>query len=177
MGLDKRKRCAIGLGVLAIGALFADRVIFIPGPSSASAGEIPFDVEPDDPVDLEQLKALATSLASVCTEDSQHRMDASLPQMSMDPFESPWAVVNENSGSRVQSTTSTPDKQLALTLPELSAVVSVGGKGYAVLDGKPLALGASRDGYTLTELTDQAATISIRGSVFTIPLRHDKSSP
>jgi hypothetical protein len=177
MGLDKRKRCAIGLGVLAIGALLADRVFIIPGPSSASAGEIPVDFESDDPVELEQLKALATSLANVCTEDSRIRMDTSRSHMSMDPFESPWAVVNEDSGTSQQSTTGAPDRQSALTLPELSAVVSVGGKGYAVLNGKPLALGASRDGYTLTELTDQAATITIRGSVFTIPLRHDNSSP
>jgi hypothetical protein len=177
MGLDKRKRYAIGLGVLAIGALFADRVFFIPGPSSASAGEIPVDFESDDSVDLEQLEALATSLASVCTDDSQLRIDASQPPMSMNPFESPWAGSNEDSGAPVRSTAAAPDSQPALTLPELSAVVSVGGNGYAVLDGKPLAVGASRNGYTLTELTDQAATITIRGSVFTIPLRHDNSSP
>ncbi len=177
MGLDKRKRCAIGLGVLAIGALVADRVLLLPGPASASAGEIPLDAIAGEPVDLDDLKALASNLADVCIQEPPTHMEASRTQPPLDPFESPWLTVTKTGSDALQNPDTPSVNQPMIELPILSAVVSAGEQGYAVLDGKPLAVGASRNGYTLTALTDQAATISINGSVFTLPLRNINSSP
>jgi len=177
MGLDKRKRCAIGLGLLAIGALAADRVFILPGPASASAEEIPLETNAGEPVDLEQLEALASNLANTCKQEAPVRLNSSYSQSTADPFEAPWHAMTVTDAA----VHPTPDTQSAsqpiVKLPVLSAVVSVGGRGYAVLNGKPLAVGGSRNGYTLTELTDLAATISIQGSVYTLPLRPNNSSP
>ncbi len=177
MGLDKRKRCAIGLGVLAIGALVADRVFILPGPSSASAGEIPLDVSAVETVDLIQLKALASNLAGVCEQEISPLLEVSSAPAVLDPFESPWSTATDSDSNTLEISDTPSGDQFNVVLPVLSAVVSAGEQGYAVLDGKPLAVGASRNGYTLTELTDQTATISVNGSVFTLLLRKNNSSP
>ena len=177
MGLDKRKRCVIGLGVIALGALVADRVLVLPGPSSASAAAIASDADNGEAVDLGQVKALASDLAHVCGTEAPARAAAAGPLSSLDPFESPWTAVEDVSSKPQGSTQAVSDAPAGPVLPELSGVVSVRGHGYAILDGKPLSVGGSRDGYTLTELTDQTATISIRGAIYTLSLRKNNSSP
>lgn len=127
-------------------------------------------------VSTDDLVALASKLQSVCDAAPAWGAATTSVRSSRDPFDSPWkvveaAVVTGNALQRPEPTPSAP------ALPELTAVVSAGGRGYAVLDGKPLGVGASRDGYTLVNLTAGSATISVDGSLITLPLREQKIVP
>jgi len=169
MGLNKRQRWAIGSAVLAVAALAADRMALIPGPSSASADSALAEGDAPRVVTTDDLVALASKLQGVC-EAAPAWGAAGVLRSSRDPFESPWKAVE------VFAQTDTPEAGVRAptpvrALPELTAIVSTVGRGYAVLDGRPLSVGASRDGYTLIELTAESATIEADGSVYTLALR------
>ena len=175
MGMNKRQRWAIGSAVVAVGALVADQLDLIPGPASASAAalaesELPRIVTTDD------LVALASKLQDVCEAAPAWGAASMAGRSARDPFESPWKVI-EAAASTGNDPAPAETPSSVRVLPDLTAIVSAGGRGYAVLDGKPLGLGASRDGYTLVDLTAEAATISVDGAVFTLPLRDRKIVP
>lgn len=126
----------------------------------------------------DELVALATRLQGECGAQPRRAPagDDSLTQL--DPFESPWKIVEASFESeKTSGEVDAPTVDTRPRLPLLTSIVSAGGQGYAVLDGKPLSVGASRDGYTLIELTDQAATVSVNGAIFTLPLHDKKNSP
>jgi hypothetical protein len=175
MGLDKRQRWAIGAGVLAVGALFADRFVFLPGPATATAAALE-GVDMPRIVTPEQLVGLATRLQGVC-DIATARPSGGAGSVSMnDPFASPWAVPEEEA-SPVEEPEVAAAPLPGPPLPVLTSIVQAGGRGYAVLDGRPLGVGGTRDGYTLVELTDGAATVSMGGSLHTLPLHTKKNSP
>lgn len=169
MGLNKRQRWAIGTALLAVGVLVADQMSLLPGPASASAAAL---ADQDAPriVTANELVALATKLQSVCEAAPAWSATISSVRSARDPFESPWRAVEEAVQPEIpgEEPVAIPTAQ---SLPELTAIVTTGGRGYAVLNGKPLSVGSSRDGYTLIELTADSATISVHGAVFTLELR------
>jgi len=171
MGFTKRQRTAVGIGVLAIGALVADRLVLLPGPAGASAAVLSGDGAEATIVDMKALSGLAEKLLGVCTSNSGVNVAVTSTEPVPDPFASPWAKATASLAAADEATGTTTKVVTPTALPALTAIVSANGRGYGVLDGQPLSVGASRNGYTLIELTDQAARIMIDGEVHTLPLR------
>lgn len=158
--------------MLAIAALGADRMFLLPGPSSASAGLLSDKEGEASVVDIHALGTLAERLVGLCMSDDPPIRLSAGESDTPDPFLSPWV------SSHADTAAANPKQLVAQSspraddaLPELTGIVSANGRGYGVLDGKPLRIGASRDGYTLLELSNQSAKIMKDGSIHTLPLR------
>ncbi|KAA0216472.1 MAG: hypothetical protein DYG94_04810 [Leptolyngbya sp. PLA3] len=170
MGMSKRQKGSLVILVLGLGALGVDRLVLIPGPAMASAGA---DMLESLPVlDLPKVSALAEKLLAT-SEPSANLLAGVSPEqpICLDAFASllpkevelPAMLDAGIEPARVQA-------RPASRTPTLSAIVLTESGGYAVLNGRPVGLGASRDGFTLKSLSARTATIEMDGVSLTLSL-------
>lgn len=173
MGMSKRQKGSLAILALGVGALAVDRLVVLPGPASAAAGEALLESMPA--LDLKKVSGLAERLLAT-SEPSANPLAGVIDQpICLDAFASllpkevtfPVAFEQQIETARVEARPTS-------RTPTLSAIVLTESGGYAVLNGRPVGLGASRDGFTLTELSARTATISMDGVRVTLSLSGER---
>lgn len=174
MGMSKRQKGSLVVLALGLGAVAVDRLVILPGPATASASSALFESLPE--IDLQKVSGLAEKLlaASEPSAGPLRGLSADEP-ICLDAFASlipkdvslPVALEEAVVQSR-------PDTRPASRTPTLSAIVLTESGGYAVLNGRPVGLGASRDGFTLKGLSARTATIDMDGVRVTLSLSGER---
>ncbi len=174
MGMSKRQKGSLVILALGLGALTVDRLVVLPGPSTAAASESLLESLPA--LDLQKVSGLAEKLLAT-SEPSANPLaglDAEQP-ICLDAFASllPKDVALPAMLEQAVETAQSEAKPVTRT-PALSAIVLTESGGYAVLNGRPVGLGASRDGFTLTQLSARTATIDMEGVQVTLSLSGER---
>lgn len=177
MGMSKRNKACVSILALGLGALAMDRLVVLPGPASASASDGLGDALPQ--VDLKAVSKLADSLLSSSQSiDSPLASPVSADAMARDAFADWKRVAEVVALAEEQPAARTPEPARPVqALPTLTAIVLTETGGYAVLNGKPLGVGASREGFTLVGVTAQSATVDMDGVKVTLLLAGERGSP
>jgi hypothetical protein len=162
MKLSKERKIFIGLLVLAGGGALADRVFVgsdLSTPQSVYAGDpeteatpvasgvsfTPFEISNDTPLLADRLAAAARA----------HRVGSDNIQDAFAPSET-W--ISRQPTSTRNTSLSREDTIAQFTSShKLMAVITNGGSDYAVIDGHPLAVGQSVDGFRLISLKERSA--------------------
>ena len=163
MKLSKERKIFIGLLALAGGGALADRVFVgsdLSTPQSAYAGDTetgatpvaagisftPFEISDDTPLLADRLAAAARS-RRVGSDNIQDAFAASESWISRQPAPTTASPSPSREDTIAQFTSS----------HKLMAVITNGGRDYAVIDGHPLAVGQSVDGFRLVSLKQRSA--------------------
>jgi len=175
MGMSNRQKGSLVILAMGVAAVAVDRLVILPGPASAAAEAALGQVAPE--IDLEAIDRLSRQLLEQSAPGESILLTRSSEQIELvDAFASlfPEAQSESEPGQpKAESEAAEqPQRTRAAPMPVLSAIVLTGSGGYAVLDGHPLGVGATRDGWTLRRLTGQTATIERDGVIYTLSL-HD----
>lgn len=176
MGMTRRQKGFVGVAVLGVAAVGVDRLVLLPGPASASAASVMETVR--EHLDLSKLEARATQLVKATIEaevlDAMKQGDPSFDAFNPEAMKQLQAAL---AGERVAAPVAVEakaggprDEPRTQRVPALTAVVSRGSGGIAVLDGKTLSVGETRDGMTLVGVTARSATVRIGGREYTLSL-------
>lgn len=181
MGMSKRQKGSLVVLVLGLGSLMVDRLVILPGPATASADSALLEELPD--LDLRKVTGLAEKLLATSEPSTNPLVGLHTDRgMCLDAFAELLPKGVELPGVMEQASVPARAEVRGVSrLPTLSAIVLTESGGYAVLNGRPVGLGASREGYTLTHLSARTATIEMEGVRVTLSLsgeRHvDEVSP
>lgn len=176
--MNKRQTWFVGAALIGLVAVGLDRVFVLPGPATASAAAAIESVSAS--LDLSSLEARASSMLLRASGGHGHALLASVEgeANAFDPAglrmvieESLKAASDDAADAEVSLPVVRASR--AARLPVLSAVVASGAReGIAVLDGRALSVGQTRDGITLVSVTARTATVRIDGveHVLSLPL-------
>lgn len=177
MGMSKRNKVCVSVLALGLGVLALDRFVILPGPASASASDGLNVALPE--VDLKAVSHLADSLLSGSQPvDSPLARQLASGITPRDAF-ADWERIDDVPAIGEEQAVSAPaaPARAARAMPTLTAIVLTETGGYAVLNGKPLGVGASREGFTLVGVTAQSATVEMDGVKVTLLLAGERGSP
>lgn len=176
MGMSKRNKACVSILALGLGVLALDRLVILPGPASASASDGLGLALPE--VDLKAVSQLAdTLLLSSQPMDSPLASPLASGVMPRDAFADWKRAAEVVAIAEEQPVASAAPARPVQALPTLTAIVLTETGGYAVLNGKPLGVGASREGFTLVNVTAQSATVEMDGVKVTLLLAGERGSP
>jgi hypothetical protein len=175
MGMTRRQKLFVGVAALGLGVVGLDRVFVLPGPATASAAGMVAEVR--ELLDLSKLEARATGLVTATIEaELLGAMSQGEPGFDAFSPEGLRALQAAMSGDGLAGETPLTEKVVETKspqrgrIPSLTAVVSRGAEGIAVLDGKTLSVGESRDGVMLVRVTARSATVRVEGREYTLSL-------
>lgn len=171
MGMSKRQKGSLAFLALGLSALALDRLVLLPGPAAASAQSAMLSAAPS--VDLKMVSQLAEQLL-LTSQATQSPLAQSPDVRVLDAFSSLVAITSQPHSEDVPTPSMRVDPGPASRLPNLSAIVLTDSGGYAVLNGRPLGVGASREGYTLIALSSLSATVEMDGVRVTLSLATER---
>lgn len=167
MGMSKRHKRSLVVLAMGLSALAMDRLVLLPGPSTAAAEASTFAAA--RAVDLKAVSLLADQLLAASAPLQNPLMDGAVVH-AHDAFSSLVSAPLRAESAAETLERARVEPRRAPSLPSLSAIVLTESGGYAVLNGRPLSLGATRDGYRLTALSSRSATIDMDGVRVTLSL-------
>ncbi|GAB4383734.1 MAG: hypothetical protein Kow0022_04340 [Phycisphaerales bacterium] len=173
MGMSKRHKRSFVVLALGLSALAMDRLVLLPGPATAAAEASTFAAAPA--VDLKAVGLLADQLLAASAPVQHPLMDGAAVHVH-DAFSSRVTAPLQADAVAEPVEQARVEPRRAPSTPSLSAIVLTESGGYAVLNGRPLSLGATRDGYTLTALSSRSATIEMDGVRVTLSLGGDRQN-
>ncbi|MCL4219968.1 MAG: hypothetical protein KJZ65_01225 [Phycisphaerales bacterium] len=171
--MSKRQKGALAVLALGLVTLAVDRLVVLPGPATAAADSALIESRPA--LDLKKVSGLAEKLLAASEPSVNPLAGLAEQPICLDAFASllPNDVPVPGAFEPVIEKARAETRPISRT-PTLSAIVLTESGGYAVLNGRPVGLGASRDGFTLTELSARTATIEVDGVRVTLSLSGER---
>lgn len=174
MKLTKQTKVYAGILGLGLIALVADRALFTPAGASAAVEATPLNSAPAaDIVAARPATPVASTsddAASVGTATISERLRVvakeaeKAPEFSGDAFAPPVTTGQSAPAARVAPASA----ELFKAQYRLTGLVHSGNTGAAIIDGKPVRVGESIGGFTLTRVDASGATFELDGQQVTL---------